>query len=248
MNFNFKQTRLNCILETKKHIKDSVNDDVLIIQSISSIEELDKIINQISTRFKEWYSYYNPEIVNKLVNVEKLLEKVLTKSNDEIMKELAINDTMVAKLKDEDIDIIIDLAKKVKNLIECREKEKQYIENKMKKLCPNFLKILGVTIGAKILRHSGSLSKLAKTPSTVLQIMGAEKSLFKHMTGRGKSPKYGIIFSHQMIAGVNRKNKGKMARAIADKAALAARIDFFKGEYVADKFLEELNKKYKSLQ
>ena len=78
--------------------------------------------------------------------------------------------------------------------------------------------------------------------------MGAEKSLFKHMTGRGQCPKYGLIFSHKMIAGVQRKNRGKMARAIADKAAIAARVDFFKGEFIADKFMQQLEKKFKQLE
>jgi nucleolar protein 56 len=248
MTFNFNQIRQKCISEAKQNIKDSVTDDVLIIQAISAIEELDKIINQISTRVKEWYSYYNPELSNAINNNEKLVEKLLNKSKEELLKELLIDCSMGADLSIEDVNVILDLARRAKSLIDCRENEKRYLEEKMKKICPNFLEILGVTIGAKILRHSGSLEKLSRTPSTVLQIMGAEKSLFKHMIGRGKSPKYGIIFSHQMIAGVNRKNKGKMARAIADKASIAARIDFFKGDYVADKFVHGLEKKFNSLK
>lgn len=248
MSFNFEKSRKICIDDTKEAIRNSVNDDILIIQTISAIEELDKIINQISTRAKEWYSYYNPELAASINNTEKVVEMITSKTKKEILSEFSYNESMGGELTKEDINSIIELASKAKTLIDCRDNEKVYLEKKMKDYCPNLMEILGVTLGAKILQHCGSLEKLSKTPATVIQIMGAEKSLFKHMTGRGKCPKYGLIFSHQMIAGVQRKNKGKMARAIADKAAIAARVDFFKGEYIADEFVKQLNKKFRLLE
>lgn len=248
MAFSFKLSRKQCIDDAKKQIRDSVNDDILIIQAISAVEELDKIVNQISTRAKEWYSYYNPELANTVPNNEKIVELLLSKTKEELLTEFGFTESMGGNLTEEDIEAIFNLAKRAKGLIECRDNEKLYLETKMEKFCPNLLKILGGTIGAKIIRHCGSLERLSRTPATVIQIMGAEKALFKHMTGRGRSPKYGLIFSHQMIAGVQRKNRGKMARAIADKAALCARVDFFKGEFIADKFIEQLEKKFKSLE
>jgi len=242
----FQKTRELCINNAKKKLQENTNEDTLIVQAVSCIEELDKIINQVVTRVREWYSWYNPEFSRQLSNNEKFVELIVKKDKKTLLKEINVKESMGKDLKKEDVDAIIKLAKQANELIKVQESEREYLERILEKHCPNTLIVLGDTLTAKLIRHCGSLEKLAMTPAPVIQIMGAEKALFKHLSKKGKSPKYGVLAVHPLISKVSRRNKGKMARAVADKAAIAIKIDFFKGEPVGEKFRKELEKKAKT--
>ncbi|MCB9358386.1 NOP58 family protein [Candidatus Woesearchaeota archaeon] len=237
--------RVRLLEDTRKKVQDSVRWDTLVIQAISGIEELDKMINQISSRAREWYAWYNPETVDRVRDNEKFIELITTKDKKDLLKEINAKNSIGRELNKEDIEAIMVLAKNARILVETRQKETSYLEKILTTNCPNMHKILGTTLCAKLLRHLGGLEKVSKTPATVIQIIGAEKSLFKHMSGKAKSPKYGLIHAHPLIAKVNKKNKGKMARAIADKVAIAARIDFFKGKPID--YRKELEEKANKL-
>lgn len=244
MNINeFRKAREICLKDTKAKIRASVNEDVLISQAISCIDELDKIINQIVVRVREWYSWYNPEFSNKLTDNEKFIEIILKKDKKALLAEINAKESMGKDLEKQDVDAIMDVARSAKNLIDLRENQKKYLETIERKACPNLLDVLSVTLAAKIIRHGGSLRRIAMTPAPVIQIMGAEKALFKHMSRNAKSPKYGILFAHPLINNAIRKNKGKIARTIADKAAIAAKIDFFKGKYIGQELKKQIEKK-----
>jgi nucleolar protein 56 len=239
----FMKVRESCIIRSKQIMKECVNDDVLILQAISCIDELDKIINQLTTRAREWYSWYNPEFSRKLVDNEKFIELIFKKEKNVLLREIGVKDSMGKDFEKKDVVAINILSKQVYELILLREKEKQYLEEILKKHCPNTIIILGSQLTAKLIRHAGSLYKLAMLPATVIQIIGAEKSLFKHLSKKGKSPKYGLIFSHPLISKASRKDKGKTARAVADKAAIAIRVDYFKGEFIGQELKNSLEKK-----
>lgn len=243
----FQKTRKLCIKNAKKKLQESTNDDTLIAQAVSCIEELDKIVNQIVTRVREWYAWYNPEFTRQISNSEKFIELIIQKDKKTLLKEINVKESMGKELRKEDVDAIIKLAKQVNELIKVKESEREYLERILKKHCPNTLIVLGDTLIAKLIRHAGSLERLAMTPAPVIQIMGAEKALFKHLSKKGKSPKYGVLAVHPLISKVARRNRGKMARAVADKASIAIKIDFFKGEPVGERFREELEKKARTL-
>ncbi|MFT4303424.1 MAG: hypothetical protein ACMXYG_02590 [Candidatus Woesearchaeota archaeon] len=228
----YKKIRIELLNQTKLKLRNSVEWDLLAIQTISSIEELEKIINQSVVRIREWYSWYNPEISKKIKNNEKFVELITIKTKKELLDEINLKESIGKDLEKKDIDTIINFAENVLALIKTKEEQINYLDEILKNNCPNTHNILGTTLSAKILRQIGGIQKLAKTPAPVIQIIGAEKTLFKHMTGKAKSPKYGILHEHYLINKVNKKNKGKMARAIADKVAIAARLDFFKGKFM----------------
>jgi nucleolar protein 56 len=244
----FKGIREKCIQETKNKIRESVNEDAIIIQTISLIEELDKVINQLVVRVREWYELYNPEGSRALTDNEKFIEVALLKDKKTLLKEINVENSMGKDLATDDLNAIMEAARKANELIKLRETEKKYLEKILHKYCPNTVEVLGESLTAKILRHAGSLRKLAMTRSTVIQIMGAEKALFRHLTTKSRSPKYGILFAHTLVNTAARKNKGKIARTVADKAAIAAKVDFFKGEFIGKKLKEDIDKKVKSLK
>ena len=228
---------------TKKGIKDSVSEDLLIIQAIASINELDKINNILIKRLREWFSLYLPEFENAMNNQEKFVEMVLEKNKKELMTEIKLKESMGADLDKEHIKEIKLLAKEIEGLQLLRKKHETYLEKVMSKYCPNILELAGITIGAKLIELGRSLRHLAMLPASTVQLLGAEKALFRHIKTGSRSPKYGIIFQHPLIQKADRKSKGKAARMLADKLSLCARLDFFKGEMKAKEYRKELEEK-----
>ena len=215
--------------QTADALRTSVTEDTHIIQCITAIEEFDIHINKLSVRLREWYAWHNPEFVRSISHPERFAELVQHKSREELLKEIGQTETVGGLFSQKQLLAVQDIAQSVSQLIGTREREKQYLEAILEEYCPCIHAVLGASLTAKLIRHARSLKQLAMTPAPIIQIMGAEKALFKHMSKRGKSPKYGIIFAHPLMT-VPQRNKGKMARAIADKAAMAAKMDFFKAE------------------
>ena len=230
---------------TKQQIKESVKEDNLIIQIISSIKELTRISNIIIKRIREWFELYLPEFSKSITDQEKFAQLIQEKSRTQILKQLKLTEetTMGQNLKKEDVDEINALARQVSNIYQLKQKQEKYLEKIMKKLCPNILELCGANIGASLIEAAGSLKRLATFPSSTVQLLGAEKALFRHIRTGAKSPKYGYIHEHPFIQ--KAKEKGKAARALADKISLAARLDFFKGEFKAKQMRKELEKKLK---
>jgi nucleolar protein 56 len=228
---------------TKQGLKESVNEDQLIIQTISNITELERICNILSKRLREWYSLYLPEFSEEMQSHEKFTEMVMTQTREELMQDLSAKKTMGADLDQVHVDEIILLAKEIISLYKLREKHEAYLEKIMKKYCPNLVELAGVTVGGKLLELGKSLKRLALLPSSTIQLLGAEKALFRHLKTDSKSPKYGIIFQHPFIQKARRQDRGRMARSLADKLSLCCRLDFFKGEFKAPEYKKELEEK-----
>lgn len=223
---------------TRKAIKDSVNEDNLITQSVANYAELDRTINLLTKRLREWYALYFPELVQRVEKHEKFVELVIHNGLSHR------DDDMGFDLEKKDLSEIILLAKQIQNIYELREKHEEYLEKIMQSYCPNLLSLAGVTIGAKLLELGKGLKHLAMLPSSTIQLLGAEKALFRHLRTGSKSPKYGIIFQHQLLQNAKKSLRGKAARMLADKLSICCRIDYFKGEFRAEQYKKELEEKF----
>jgi nucleolar protein 56 len=234
----FKEFYSKNLIITKKLVKESVKDDLLIIQAINNIADIDKVINTLAKRLRDWYELYNPEFSHSIEKHEKFVELMLNK------KDSKVKDTMGADFSKENLKPIIDLAKRINDLFELRKEQEKYLEKVMKKLCPNMLEITGVTIGAKLLAQAGSLKKLMEFPASTIQLLGAEKALFRHLKTKARSPKYGFLHEHPLIMQNKKPLHGKIARSLADKISIAVKVDYFKGKPIGDKLRKELEKKF----
>lgn len=236
----------NNLLLTKLAVRGSVSTDNLILQTISNINDLDKTTNILAKRLRDWYSLTFPELEKTLQDHEKFAELVATKSRKELLKELKLKDEelMGTELNKVDLEEIKLLAKNVHELYQLRKKHEVYLKTLMEEHCPNLLELTGVTIGAKLFEHAKSLKRLALLPSSTIQLLGAEKALFRHIKTGSKSPKYGVLFTHPLVQKVRPKQKGMVARTLASKISIAVRVDFFKGKAVGKKLREELEKKF----
>ncbi|KAK1317713.1 putative nucleolar protein 5-2 [Acorus calamus] len=233
---------------SRAKVKFNVNRvDNMVIQAIFLLDTLDKDINSFSMRVREWYSWHFPELV-KIVNDNYLYAKVAKfvvnkaeLSEDHIpgladilgdedkAKEVveAAKASMGQDLSDIDLINVKQFAQRVMDLSEYRKDLYDYLVKKMNDVAPNLAALIGEVVGARLISHAGSLSNLAKCPSSTLQILGAEKALFRALKTRGNTPKYGLIFHSSFIGRASQRNKGRLARYLANKCSIATRIDCF---------------------
>lgn len=233
---------------SRAKVKFNVNkSDNMIIQSIALLDQLDKDINTFSMRIREWYSYHFPELI-KIVPENALYAKCvkeiknrkdLTSEKLEALETIVMDSGKAQAIIDASkssmgmdispVDLInIDMfAARVIGLIEYRKELSEYLRNKMKIVAPNLGTLIGDTVAARLISHAGSLTNLAKCPASTVQILGAEKALFRALKTRGNTPKYGLIFHSSFIGRAGAKNKGRISRYLANKCSIASRIDCF---------------------
>lgn len=229
------------ISRAKEKIASAVTVDILIIQTINAIDEITRIANTLSKRLREWYGYYLPELSRSIEDHETFVKKILAHSKESFLKEHPGLQSMGANLSDTDYHAIHAFALEVHSLYMQRETLITYLESLMKVHMPNVYALTEAMIGAKLLEKAGSLQQLAFLPASTIQLLGAEKALFRHLRNRKiRPPKHGYILSHSYVIGS--KDKGKAARVLAAKISICAKVDYFKGAFIADKIKEELGK------
>ncbi len=216
--------------------------DLLIKQTVLALEELEEALNVLSARLKEWYLIHFPEIES--IEAEKLVELVHLHGRRSSLPGYAeaAQRSAGAELTEEDIEMLRTFAGEIHGLYELREKLQSYLTGLMETLAPNVNHLVGARIGAKLIALAGGLRKLAGMPGSRIQVLGAEKALFRHLRRRGRPPKHGIIFQYPAIKAAPKWQRGKIARSLAAKLAIAARLDAYGGEFAA----EELKQKFEA--
>lgn len=241
---DWSQLREKALVFTRKQVAQSVGDDNLISQSISAIEDVDKAANLLVRRLREWYELYSPEFSRKVSDNESFVRLILEKDKSSQLSELGLEVSMGADLPQHDVDQMLSLAASIQSLYAQRESLESYVESIMRVYCPNLCVLAGATIGARLLREAGSLRRLAMEKASTIQLFGAEKALFRHIKSGARPPKHGYIVNHPLVAKASSKDKGKVARALADKLAIACRVDYFKGEPVGESLRLGLQKRF----
>ena len=230
-------------------LKKSVKFDTLLIQSVNSLTELEVITNKLSKVLRDWYELYLPEISKKIESHEEFADLILKKSKKDILKDLKLKeeDSLGSNIEKIDLDAIKSIASQLSSLFKLKQTQENYLTELMKN-CPNTSEVATPLLGAKLIAEAHSLKRLSKLPASTVQILGAEKALFRHLKTGAKMPKHGIIIHHPIMSQLPYKLHGKAARALADKISIAARVDYFKGDFVGDKLkkqiITKLNIKY----
>jgi len=229
---------------------DPNRQDKPIINTIALLDNLDKNINTFAMRVREWYAWHFPELakivtdnmayckVSRVVRlrdnfdqsrVEDLAEAC---GNEEIALEVikAMKMSMGQDIVEMDMQNIDRFAGEVVSLYTMRKTLHEYLKTKMDLVAPNLSALIGEIIGARLISHAGSLINLAKYPASTVQILGAEKALFRALKTKGNTPKYGLIFHSTFIGRAQQKNKGRISRYLANKCSIASRIDCFSDE------------------
>ncbi|MDR3222846.1 MAG: ATP-binding protein [Methanobrevibacter sp.] len=242
----------NCNIIARLKMKESSQEeDKLLIQSINAIDEIDEAVSKLVERIREWYAIYFPEI--EIIHKNETYVKLIADIGDreEIIEnhlgehELSIEVSNGADIEIEDLEMIKGFGKSIKSLQESRKAIDEYIDIKMNKIAPNLKNLVGSSLGAKLIAHVGSMKKLALYPSGTIQILGAEKALFRHFKTGENPPKHGIIFQHPNVRTSKWWVRGKIARTLALKISLSVRKDYFNGnldEKIKEDFIEKIEK------
>lgn len=224
------------ITRTRLH-EASKAEDLVLIQAINALDELDETTSKLAERLREWYSIHLPEL-DKIKSHEyyvKLVAKYGDK--DSIISsgleesDLKIETSIGADLEESDILMLKELASSIKSLQATKKSLNEYIDGKMGELAPNLKDLVGASLGAKLIAHVGGLKRLALLSSGTIQVLGAEKALFRHLKTGERPPKHGLIYQHPEVRGAKYWLRGKIARALASKISLAVRKDVFSGKF-----------------
>ena len=234
----------------------SQSPDLHIIQAINSLDEIDKIANALSSRLREWYGLHFPELDNIIDSINGYAQIVMAGKRESLTKqvfeEAGFPETKVEMLSlisskskggdisDVNLAIVQSIAKQILDFHDLRKKLEEHVESEMTLIAPNLSVILGSAVGARILGRAGSLKRLASLPASTIQVLGAEKALFRSLKTGSQPPKHGLLFQHAMVHSAPRWQRGKIARAVAAKAVIAARVDVY-GEGLNHTLLEKLN-------
>jgi len=239
--------------------------DKMIIQAIEALDDIDKVVNLLVSRLREWYSLHFPELdellpkhpqyvsfvknVGHRENITKEKLESLGLSEEKIAKILEAKEkTMGAWMDEKDLRVIQDLAREIDDLYKLRNEIEDYTERAMDDVAPNLKALVGAKLAARLISLAGGLKELAMMPASTIQVLGAEKALFRHLRSGAKPPKHGVIYQYPAINKSPWWQRGKIARALAGKLAIAARVDYFSGEYIAEELKKEIEARIKEIK
>ncbi|HIP74391.1 MAG TPA: C/D box methylation guide ribonucleoprotein complex aNOP56 subunit [Euryarchaeota archaeon] len=259
------ELRKKIVEKTKKKVEEVYTErDRYIIQAIEALDDLDAAYNLLVERLREWYGLHFPEVNQLVKDHEKFVALVAdvgarSKMDADVLEQVlgeklahrvaeAAKDSMGTVLEGEDLKMIQDFAARVRELREMRERLADYIREQMKEIAPNTAAVAGPLLGARLLSKAGGLKKLAMLPASTIQVLGAEKALFKHLVKGTPPPKHGLLFQHPLVRNAKKWQRGKIARTIAAKLAIAAREDYFGGKNISDKLLAEIEERVREIK
>ncbi len=241
--------REKALEKTRESMSQAVERDRFMIKAVRLLDSLDRNSDPELERFRDFYALHFPELVDEIEDDRELL-KVLSQDVDrnqlEAFEELA-EDSTGAPLTDEDRQMLEETVEMLRERQDYRERLEKYVESTAKDIMPHLSLLLEPLLAAKLVALSGSLEELARSPASTIQMLGAEKALFRYMSGEGTPPKHGVIFQHRFVHSLPEEERGKMARFIANKAAMAARLDFYGEKEKGEELRGEIEDKYQEL-
>lgn len=268
-NVDFETLRQKTIAAAEAAIREaSSRPDLHLVQAIQALDDTDKYLNITATRASEWYGLHFPELT-QMVQDNVALCKIISEiggrggftaenlsgrgfTDKKVEAILSARDrSKGGSISEGDLGRVKALSSLAIQLNSLRDGLNGYVESQMKKVAPNVAEVAGATIGARLMAKAGGLDRLAVLPASTIQILGAEKALFRSLRTGARPPKHGILFQHQAVHTAPKWQRGKIARTLANKIAIAARVDYYRGSEEAsikaslDKRLESIRERYK---
>lgn len=229
----------------------------LLIPSVQLLGDLDAMINVFFSRMREWYGIHFPEMGNRIkdhqdyaniiikygerrgITTQGLQELSIKKKEAEMTKQASL-ESVGADFDKIDMNAVQSVAAQTLNLLKFRENIQDYIASLSYDIAPNLHKLAGPILGAKLIEKAGGLRRIAMLPASTIQVLGAEKAMFRALKTRAKPPKHGLIFQHPYVHSAPRNKRGSRARSLAAKLAIAARADLFTGNFISDDLISQL--------
>ncbi|UJG44745.1 MAG: C/D box methylation guide ribonucleoprotein complex aNOP56 subunit [Candidatus Heimdallarchaeum endolithica] len=255
----------NILISKKRVAVASQRTDKMVVHAILSLDDIVTTINLFMSRIREWYGIHFPEILKEVENHETFC-KIITEigarqfyskkaleqygfSNKKIerINNLA-KSSMGAEYDNKDLLPLQRLTQQTLQLFEEKRALENWIDEQINKIAPNLKAIVGSAIAARLIALAGGLQEMALLPSSTIQLLGAEKALFRSLKTGAKPPKHGVIYQTPELHSCKWWQRGNIARAIAGKLTIAARIDAFQGEYRGDELKMDLERKIEEIK
>jgi nucleolar protein 56 len=206
--------------------------DRFLNQSVRAMEELDKTVNTLVERIREWYGLHFPESIDKLTEPKAFVDLLARNPDREAVGHhvdatKGPADSMGVDFGKDELGAIQGFAKSLRDMFAERNRIEKLVIEVATEVAPNLSGLVGGLIAAKLIARAGSLESLAFSPASTVQTLGAETSLFQHLKDGTKPPKHGILFQHGLVNTAPKWQRGRMARVLASQAMLAARLDHF---------------------
>ena len=250
---------------TKKKVSEvSGHSDNIIIQVITVLDVIKKSISLFSSHLREWYGLHFPELTDKIIEdnitLANLIRDLGSRKNftfDNIKNKVDLKESKIKVIQQYalesmganiDLSMIQSYADQIISLDDYRLQLENYLETILEIFAPNLNSLIGSLIAAKLIAKAGSLQKLAYMPASRIQLLGAEKALYRFLKTGEKRPKHGLIFQWNQIRSAKPYHRGKIARVVAGKIGVAAKIDHFNGEFLGDKLLQGIEEKIKEIE
>lgn len=228
----------------KLRTSEPIGRDKSLVQAIRELDDLIEVSNLLSERLHEWYGMYFPELADHAKD-KKYAYLIAAKGDREsILEELGLEiESMGADFESADLKAVRGLAENLYNVYEAWETAEEYITSLVQDMCPNMCAILGGPLSARLISLAGGLDRIASLPSSTVQLLGAEKAMFRHLRSGKNPPKHGVIYQYPDLRKAPYWQRGNIARALAGKVLIAAKIDAYHGEFMGDKLSEDLRKR-----
>lgn len=234
--------------ETREQLQETDSEKHLI-KAVKTLEETEASIKDRKERFADWYALHFPELVEELEteSLVKVLKSGIRRDQLESFGGLA-EDSKGSNITEKEEKMLKEMRENLGNDLEFRETLQSYIDETVKEEMPNLSVLLGTDLAAKIVALAGGLEDLARKPASTVQMLGAEKALFRHLRGNGSSPKHGVLIEHEFVEELPEASRGKMARFLANKTVMAARMDAYSGKEEGERLREECREKFEELR
>ena len=224
----------------KLRTSEPVPRDRNLVQAIRSLDDQIATINLYSERLHEWYGMHFPELADYARDERYAGLVARFGDRDSVMAELGIEiESIGADMGEEDLRAVMDLADTLDRLYSDEARTEAYIQGIVEECCPNMCAMLGGPLAARLVSLAGGLERLASLPSSTVQLLGAEKAMFRSMKTGKRGPKHGVLYQHPEVHRAPYWQRGKIARALAGKVLIAAKVDQYGGEFAADRLNEE---------
>ncbi|MBI4416601.1 MAG: ribosomal biogenesis protein [Euryarchaeota archaeon] len=222
----------------RRRMRKAVGPDDYAAQAVAAYDDLAEVANQLLERLREWYGLHYPELA-KVVDDEKFLGLV-AEHGDRGSMPFETGASVGAELGLEDRQTVMRFAGLAHDVQRVRREVEAFLAARMKAIAPNVTHLAGPIIGARLVALAGGVEALARLPSSTIQLLGAERALFRHLREGTRPPKHGVLFQHPWIHRAPRWQRGALARAFAGKLAMAARADAYTKRFIADQLKTDL--------
>lgn len=224
----------------KIRTSEPISRDRSAVQAVRSLDDLIETCNLMNERLHEWYGLHFPELADYAQD-RKYAELIARYGErDGIIEELGLDiESIGSELEDEDMRSIMDLADQLCMIYDNRERTEEYISGIISSSCPNMCALIGGPLTARLISMAGGLERLASLPSSTVQLLGAEKAMFRHLKSGKKPPKHGIIYQHPEVHRAPYWQRGNIARALACKISIAAKVDQYHGEFIGEQLTQQ---------